>query len=156
MAKMTGRLLTAACIVIAVVLALKLAWNIADTSLGLRGIMWERRQAAWWADKQARLRLMQQLYKDVLASRTGATDPAEVAEDIEQVLCGRGVPVDVGYAVALIDGKICVAEMPPLAMAHHLVMCGDGRVMSNGDESLIAAVWKKALDDSTVAHAPMP
>lgn len=154
MGKAGNRMLTAACVAIAVLLALNLAWKVADACLGLKDMMWRWRQNAWWADEEARGRLMGELYKDVLANREGLPDPFAVANDIEQVLEGKGVSATVRYAVAVIDGRICVAEMPPLALAHHCVMYDDGAVMFNADENLVAAIWVKALRDRTIVQVP--
>jgi hypothetical protein len=151
--KRKGRLLTALCAFVVLALALRLAWSVADACFALRLFRWDRRQAAFWADDQPRRPLIARLRRYFRAGPWGASDPAQVARKVGQALRETPPPADVRYAVAAIDGRLVVAEMPPRVLHHHCTLHRDGWLYVDTDEDLLAAIWEKALRESTVVPA---
>ena len=155
LSKFTRVVLTMAAGVAALLLAAHLLWCVLSAVFPMSG--WRRvmQQRAWWDNQDVRRALMEDI-RSHAASREGHPPyPSLIVGDVGGVLRRSSLPVTVRYAVAVIDGRVWIAEMPPRSLNHRCVMYEDGGVSRGGDEALVAAIWHQALRSSmTVTKSP--
>lgn len=142
-----------ACIAIGVLVLLNVAWEVAVSLFPIGWIGADRRLGIPYEEAAARGRLMFDWCKDTVAGRPAAATASQVAKELSAVLSGKKLNIPMRYAVAAIDGKLYVAEMPPEVLLHHYVMYSDGRVVVQDDENLLAAIWERALQQNAIVEA---
>jgi hypothetical protein len=155
LSKFARVVLTTAAGVAALLLAAHLLWCVLSAAFPMSEWRREMQQRAWGDNQDVRRALMEDI-RSHAAGRVGHPPyPSLIVGDVAAVLRRSSPPVTVRYAVAVIGGRVWIAEMPPQSLSLRCVMHEDGGVSRGGDEALVTAIWHQALRDSTtVARLP--